>query len=579
MSSSPYAPAGNILNQIIKTKKGLKTIAYNQNGELKISKTAYAQSSHVLQHKPLLDKLLREVEVDANNKGLLYVLLYELVLGPNKAIRGGGALKRQLLKQQEKLQAALEKIQPNFADKTTSDNADPQDCVTIPRYVRVNTIVSSTEHVVSQLDANTTKEQSNKKEKKTKTQESSMLRYMDAHVPNVLVFPPTASTRANLQDLVTSHQVVLQDKSSCFSALCMVHGFETLPSMEGDFLDACAAPGNKTSHLAALLTECARKKKQSSKHEVVVHALDKSKDRFQLLQRRMKELTDTPSRVGAPKHVRVECHNTDFLSINPETDKAFSKVTAIMLDPSCSGSGMISNHQEVMDRDPLSKTKNERIQSLSNFQFQALQHATTNFPKVNRVVYSTCSVYAQENEGVVQRLLESCNDEWELIAPKCLDHWKRRGLDHGGGFLSEEQLKCLIRVDPEQDGTNGFFVACFRRKAKSKGAKNDYKKPSATMGMELYANQFDGTSQFEIASKEEEKEVKPKQSKESSSNMEDKKNKSNNKRKAEAVEGDASESINKISSKKRAKKLEWKRKQHEKKMKRLANQQQAKKSS
>ncbi|CAJ1935152.1 unnamed protein product [Cylindrotheca closterium] len=629
MSSSPYAPAGNILNQIIKTKKGLKAVAYNKDGELTCSKTAYAQSSHVLQHKPLLDKILREVPVDANNKGLLYILLYELLMGPNRAIRGGGALKRQLLKQQEQLQATLFRLQPSFANMTASSpDQSSSDYVTIPRYVRVNTIVSSMEQVLSQIDAKTKPSKNNKNKKKTKkpslqdsSSSSKMPRYVDPHVPNVLVFPPTASTRANLQELVKSQQVVLQDKSSCFSALCMVHGFDTLPSMEGDFLDACAAPGNKTCHLAALLTEQAAaaasttttttSKSSSSKRasSVVVHALDKSKDRFELLQRRMKELTETPPRDGDAKKNKVttvECHNADFLSIDPETDETFSNVTAIMLDPSCSGSGMISNHQEAMDRDPLSKPKNfDRIESLSNFQFQALQHATSAFPKVQRVVYSTCSVYVQENEGVVQRLLESSsssssssndgNDggEWELVAPKCLDHWHRRGLEHPDVVgLSPEQLQCLIRVNPEEDGTNGFFVACLQRKAANKapkkkkkkmiGAKkNTYEKPLATMGMELYDNQFNKDDNS--TGKEEKEETSTVLSSSAVTTMSNQKSSgkmkndddssSKKKRKAEGdKEGDEEESN--IVSKKRAKKMEWKKKQREKKLLRLAKQEQ-----
>jgi hypothetical protein len=110
MSSSPYAPAGHILNQIFKTRKGLKTIAYNKNGELTCSKTTYAQCSHVLQHKRLLDSLIKSVEVQAKNEGLLYILMYELLLGPNKNIRGGGALKRQLVSQKDELISTLKQL-------------------------------------------------------------------------------------------------------------------------------------------------------------------------------------------------------------------------------------------------------------------------------------------------------------------------------------------------------------------------------------------------------------------------------------------------------------------------------------
>merc|ERR1712166_557433 len=101
-----------------------------------------------------------------------------------------------------------------------------------------------------------------------------------------------------------------------------------------------------------------------------------------------------------------------------------------MLDPSCSGSGMTTttnhNTEYKMSRDPY--FVNDRIQTLSNFQFTALLHAGTDFPNVDRIVYSTCSLYVKENEDVVSRFLAENNDEWELCAPKCLTHWHRRGL-------------------------------------------------------------------------------------------------------------------------------------------------------
>eukprot|EP00980_Cylindrotheca_fusiformis_P003478 scaffold779_cov92-Cylindrotheca_fusiformis.AAC.2 len=592
-SSSPYAPAGNILNQIFKTRKGLKSIAYNQNGELTCSKTTYAQCSHVLQYKPLLDSILKRVKLlDVKNQGLLYILLYELLLGPNKKIRGGGALKRQLMSQKDLLLSTLKELQPSLTDESASDHVAQSSSqhVTIPRYVRINTILSSTNEILPKLE----------------NAKIPCTYYMDRHVPDVLVLPPTASTRGSLQDLVTSHQVILQDKSSCFSALCLVHGFDTpLPTKGGDVLDACAAPGNKTSHLAALLA------KQSNIKNCNVHALDKSKDRFKLLQRRMRELTTTTN--DDDNIVKVHCHNMDFLTVSPKDDDKFSNVTAILLDPSCSGSGMISNHPEWKssinnknnnnhrdnDDDPTTITfTNDRIKALSNFQFQALQHAITNFPKVERIVYSTCSIYVEENEGVIHRLLESTNDEWELVAPQCLRHWKRRGhfdsSDNGKLLLTKEQSKCLIRVDPLKDASNGFFVACLQRKKRTtkqeQGGGNKKKvtynnELTLPEGMEFYNNQFHNDKKSTL----EEKEKSLKQQKEETKDR----SKPNNKRPKDAVaDTPPKPSINKKRkavtttttdailvddsqiSKKRAKKLEWKKKQREKKQKRLQKQQQ-----
>ena len=101
MSSSPYAQAARLLGTIWESKKSLKALAYDKKGNLIIQKSTYAQVCHVLEHKHHLDAVLKEVSIQCHNQGLLYILLYELLLGPNKKIRGGGALRRQLYEQND----------------------------------------------------------------------------------------------------------------------------------------------------------------------------------------------------------------------------------------------------------------------------------------------------------------------------------------------------------------------------------------------------------------------------------------------------------------------------------------------
>jgi putative methyltransferase len=399
----------------------------------------------------------------------------------------------------------------------------------IPRYVRVNTLQITTEKVIDML----------------KMKDLSV--FVDAHVPDVLVLPPTSDTRAALQDLVTSHHVILQDKSSCFSALCLVHGFETRLVQIG-YIDACAAPGNKTSHLASLTSE----------DKSTIDALDKSPDRYKMLRRRMKELAGEKA---------VQCHNLDFFdssSIGKDQEgHHFSNIQAIMLDPSCSGSGMTDNHQEVT-RDP--KFVNDRVQSLSDFQLQALKHATSAdmFPKVQRVVYSTCSLYIQENEGVVDRFLQEHGNDWVLVAPKCLASWERRGLLVEG--LTSEQAHALIRVHPDDDASNGFFVACFEKVDQSKHTKrqlNDWKGVSSVAGISIYQNNFAEARELDIETRRPPKRKMTEPI-----------------RRTQELEGTKSEKIQKVEkntmpvvipnhAKKIAKKMEWKRKQRERKEARL----------
>ncbi|GJN19345.1 hypothetical protein PR202_gb06612 [Eleusine coracana subsp. coracana] len=137
------------------------------------------------------------------------------------------------------------------------------------------------------------------------------------------------------------------------------------------------------------------------------------------------------------------------------------KVRAILLDPSCSGSGISTERLDHLlpshargDQDDASTSL--RIKKLSAFQKKALTHAIS-FPSVERVVYSTCSIHQAENEDVVNAVLPLATSlGFELATP--FPQWQRRGLPV---FKGSEHL---LRTDPE-DGLEGFFIALFVRRA------------------------------------------------------------------------------------------------------------------
>ena len=69
----------------------------------------------------------------------------------------------------------------------------------------------------------------------------------DAHISNLLLFPP--ETQFSSDPLYHEGKIILQDKASCFPAFILAP-----PSRDGTVvIDATAAPGNKTSHLCALM--------------------------------------------------------------------------------------------------------------------------------------------------------------------------------------------------------------------------------------------------------------------------------------------------------------------------------------
>ncbi|THH19811.1 hypothetical protein EW146_g1416 [Bondarzewia mesenterica] len=160
----------------------------------------------------------------------------------------------------------------------------------------------------------------------------------------------------------------------------------------------------------------------------------------------------------------TEAMNADFLTTDPQ-DPRFSKVTHILLDPSCSGSGIINRLDYLLEpEEETDDSQEERLIKLSAFQLMMIRHAMK-FPSVQKIVYSTCSIHATENENVVQQALSSAEAQtgpFTLASPhEVLPTWRRRGLPEM--LANPADAAALVRCSPGEDATNGFFVSCFVR--------------------------------------------------------------------------------------------------------------------
>ncbi len=147
----------------------------------------------------------------------------------------------------------------------------------------------------------------------------------------------------------------------------------------------------------------------------------------------------------------------------------------------------------------------KHVKSLCDFQVSIVSHGLQ-FPALEKLVYSTCSVYPRENEAVVARILgfiKANNLPFELVP--VMQNWPYRGwkqfpLEDLGGLeqpvQDTEQAKevlqsvCVVsrrsgtvdfsayadkcaRVDPSQHDTGGFFVACFQRVAEREAVEEE----------------------------------------------------------------------------------------------------------
>eukprot|EP00977_Amphora_coffeiformis_P028426 scaffold35061_cov214-Amphora_coffeaeformis.AAC.2 len=372
--------------------------------------------------------------------------------------------------------------------------------IKLPRYCRVNTLLCTLEEAIEYMESFglrrveiTTNQKYNQIELP-----SSHTFAVDPYIPNLLILPP--GTNLHGDEWVDAGKLVLQDRASCLTATVL------RPPVGSVCLDTCAAPGNKTSHVASLVvaqphTSPLESPETKSGHVV---ALERSKTRYNTLCNRMEQF-------GCKDSVKVL--HADAMHVDLANDPVFRNVTHALLDPSCSGSGLATNstngsasifhaasrthHQDDDGDDTMVATQvppdqSTTVQQLASSQIALLLRVMQELPNLQVVAYSTCSVYREENEDVVAAVLGKMSPAWELVT--ALPAWPHRGLSqpattttttipcdnetqgsapdnvssttnsHGHGQHLTKIGSAVIRASPLYDSTSGFFVARFEKK-------------------------------------------------------------------------------------------------------------------
>ena len=328
-----------------------------------------------------------------------------------------------------------------------------------PRWVRVNTIRSSLEEQFA-----TTFAAYDVVKSLAELQADSKRVFVDPHVPDLVAVPP--GTDFSTESAYRSGRIILQDKASCFPAYLLAGEWNA----DGDVVDACAAPGNKTTHLAALRGSRDDRSRDGGGRGII--AMDAS-------PARSKTLAKMVATAGADVSILA---GQDFLALDP-LDPRFANVTGLLLDPSCSGSGIIGRDDvEIVLPEPRSSKRkradsrpppaapvkdDERLTKLSNLQTHIVEHALS-FPAAKRITYSTCSIHEIENEAVVARVLRSDiarQRGWRVLRrdeqPDGLKGWTSRGQS---SQLKADDLQGCLRCWPgDEHGVGGFFVVGFVR--------------------------------------------------------------------------------------------------------------------
>ena len=258
--------------------------------------------------------------------------------------------------------------------------------------LRVNTIKTNKEEVKQKL-----------KQAGIETDEVSW--YQDA-----LIIKNVREDEIKKLDIYENGEIYLQSLSSMMPPIVLQ------PNAGENILDMAAAPGGKTTQIAAL-----------TQNKAFITACEKNKIRAERLKYNLQK-----QGVGC---VNVMLEDARKLSDYFSFDK-------ILLDAPCSGSGTMS----VFDKN-FSK---ELIERSSKTQEELLTKALKVLKKGGEMIYSTCSIISQENEDVLRRVL--AKTKAEIIPIEMAEEIP----------VLPVQIKGTICVCPTEL-YEGFFVAKIRK--------------------------------------------------------------------------------------------------------------------
>ena len=187
-------------------------------------------------------------------------------------------------------------------------------------------------------------------------------------------------------------------------------------------IDACAAPGGKTTHLAELMED-----------KGTIFACD-------LQAKRLKKLLANCERLGL-RSIQIKAgdsrHWSEFTNL---ADK-------VLIDAPCSGLGILHKRPDIRWRQTAAKVK-----ELSRLQRELLDRASTWVKPGGMLVYATCTLNPLENQEVIRGFLDS-HSHWQ-IQPPLLEEIVTP-------FASKEGW---LEILPHQQEMDGFFMVKLKNK-------------------------------------------------------------------------------------------------------------------
>lgn len=220
--------------------------------------------------------------------------------------------------------------------------------------------------------------------------------------------------------LFSTGQLTIQDESSMLVA----------PSMRIEahmqVLDACAAPGGKTTHIAAFLdaTKGGR-----------VTALD-------IHEHKLKLVEENAARLGVEEVIRTKKLDAR------ETHQVYEKemFDRVLVDAPCSGLGLMRRKPDIRyHKQP------KDFFDLQKIQLEILESVAPVLKPSGLLTYSTCTITLEENQQVIEKFLHK-HPEFEIIDVQV------------PGYIASAVTQKMLVLYPHQFMTDGFFICCLRKK-------------------------------------------------------------------------------------------------------------------
>lgn len=193
------------------------------------------------------------------------------------------------------------------------------------------------------------------------------------------------------------------------------------PQPDEAVIDACAAPGGKTTHLAELMHD-----------RGTIWAIDRYASRLKKLQQNA---------------ARLQLQSIQICTGDSRDQPQFvNQADRVLLDAPCSGLGTLHRHADARWRQTP-----DTVEELSQLQAELLQAAATWTKPGGVLVYATCTLHPFENEAIVKTFLQQ-NSNWAVERP-----------DPDSAAAAFVLPQGWLKVLPHHHNMDGFFMVRLRR--------------------------------------------------------------------------------------------------------------------